>query len=378
MHPINELLKNKTIEWKKLREVCEIKTGKLNAKEKMKNGKYPFFTTSKKISNIDTYAFDGESLLIAGNANIGDVKYFNGKFNAYQRIYVLQKFKHINILFLMHYMKMELKKYLFRKKKQATMSYIVLHDIENFLIPIPSLETQEKIVKILDKFTSYITALQAELQKEYQARKKQYEYYRSLLFSKKYLHKISKKIDELENNKKLKEFSLEHIIKIKHGKDWKQLGTGIVPVYGSGGKMNLYVDQYLYNKPTVLIPRKGSIENVFYLEKPFWNIDTIFYTEINENKILPKYFYYFIENYNIKSLSTNFTRPTLTKDILKKIRIKLPHKKIQDKVVKILDTFQALINDISEGLLKEIELRQKQYEYYREKLLHFPKELRNK
>jgi len=254
----------------------------------------------------------------------------------------------------------------------------VLHDIENFLIPIPSLETQEKIVKILDKFTSYITALQAELQKEYQARKKQYEYYRSLLFSKKYLHKISKKIDELENNKKLKEFSLEHIIKIKHGKDWKQLGTGIVPVYGSGGKMNLYVDQYLYNKPTVLIPRKGSIENVFYLEKPFWNIDTIFYTEINENKILPKYFYYFIENYNIKSLSTNFTRPTLTKDILKKIRIKLPHKKIQDKVVKILDTFQALINDISEGLLKEIELRQKQYEYYREKLLHFPKELRNK
>ncbi|MBP7021640.1 MAG: restriction endonuclease subunit S [Planctomycetes bacterium] len=250
--------------------------------------------------------------------------------------------------------------------------------MENFLIPIPSLETQEKIVKILDKFTSYITALQAELQKEYQARKKQYEYYRSLLFSKKYLHKISKKIDELENNKKLKEFSLEHIIKIKHGKDWKQLGTGIVPVYGSGGKMNLYVDQYLYNKPTVLIPRKGSIENVFYLEKPFWNIDTIFYTEINENKILPKYFYYFIENYNIKSLSTNFTRPTLTKDILKKIRIKLPHKKIQDKIVKILDTFQALINDISEGLLKEIELRQKQYEYYREKLLHFPKELRNK
>jgi len=254
----------------------------------------------------------------------------------------------------------------------------VLHDIENFLITIPSLETKEKIVKRQDKFTSYITALQAELQKEYQARKKQYEYYRSLLFSKKYLHKISKKIDELENNKKLKEFSLEHIIKIKHGKDWKQLGTGIVPVYGSGGKMNLYVDQYLYNKPTVLIPRKGSIENVFYLEKPFWNIDTIFYTEINENKILPKYFYYFIENYNIKSLSTNFTRPTLTKDILKKIRIKLPHKKIQDKIVKILDTFQALINDISEGLLKEIELRQKQYEYYREKLLHFPKELRNK
>jgi len=267
---------------------------------------------------------------------------------------------------------MELKKYLFRKKKQATMSYIVLHDIENFLIPIPSLETQEKIVKILDKFTSYITALQAELQKEYQARKKQYEYYRSLLFSKKYLHKISKKIDELENNKKLKEFSLEHIIKIKHGKDWKQLGTGIVPVYGSGGKMNLYVDQYLYNKPTVLIPRKGSIENLFYLEEPFWNVGTIFYTEINEEEILPKYFYYFIENYNLKSLSTDFTRPSLTQDVLKKIKIKLPSKKIQNKVVEILDSFQLLMEDRKGLLPKEIALRQRQYGYYREKLLHFP------
>ena len=73
---------------------------------------------------------------------------------------------------------------------------------------------------------------------------------------------------------------LAQVAKIKHGKDWKGLKVGDIPVYGSGGIMG-YVDEYAYDKPTVLIPRKGSITNVFYVETPFWNVDTIFYTEID-------------------------------------------------------------------------------------------------
>ena len=98
---------------------------------------------------------------------------------------------------------------------------------------------------------------------------------------------------------------IEEVAKIKNGKDWKSLGEGNIPVYGSGGKMGVYVDQHAYDKPSVLIPRKGSIENVFYVDEPFWNVDTIFYTEINDKKIIPKYFYYFIENYDISKLSTD-------------------------------------------------------------------------
>ncbi len=79
---------------------------------------------------------------------------------------------------------------------------------------------------------------------------------------------------------------LERIAKIKHGKDWKKLDTGEVPVYGSGGIMG-YVDTYSYNKPTVLIPRKGSITNIFYVETPFWNVDTIYYTDIDTLKVSP-------------------------------------------------------------------------------------------
>ena len=82
--------------------------------------------------------------------------------------------------------------------------------------------------------------------------------------------------------------SLEKIAKIKHGKDWKKLNAGNVPVYGSGGIMG-YVDTYSYDKPTVLIPRKGSITNIFYVDTPFWNVDTTYYTEINTSKVIPKY-----------------------------------------------------------------------------------------
>lgn len=135
--------------------------------------------------------------------------------------------------------------------------------------------------------------------------------------------------------------------------------------------MNLSVDKSVYNKPTVLIPRKGSIENIFYLDKPFWNVDTIYYTEIDESKIIPKYFYYFMKTLDLKSLSTNSTRPSLNQSILNKIKLALPALEIQNKVVEVLDKFQDLISDAERLLPEEIEQRQKQYEYYREKLLTF-------
>jgi len=255
---------------------------------------------------------------------------------------------------------------LFKHVNGNTRKTIAKSEIEKLSIPIPSIETQEKIVKILDNFTKYITELQAELQ----ARNKQYNYYRDMLLSEDYLNKISEK---LKNQTKYEIYciELEEIIKIKNGKDWKSLGKGNVPVYGSGGEMGIFVDKYSYNKPTVLIPRKGSIENIFYLEEPFWNVDTIFYTEINEEKVLPKYFYYFMQNYNIAALSTNPTRPSITQSTLNKLKISLPSIEIQNKIVKILDRFQELLSDTKGLLPLEIEQRRKQYEYYREKLLTF-------
>lgn len=166
---------------------------------------------------------------------------------------------------------------------------------------------------------------------------------------------------------------LESVVKIKHGKDWKGLNVGKVPVYGSGGVMG-YVDTYSYCKPTVLIPRKGSITNVFYVDTPFWNVDTIYYTEINTQILVPKYFYYFIKTIDLLSLDMGAGRPSLTQAILNKILVPIPCSKnpeesleIQSEIVCILDAFSILITQLT----TELSMRKKQYNYYLDQLLSF-------
>ena len=186
---------------------------------------------------------------------------------------------------------------------------------------------------------------------------------------------IKKLLEEVEVEWK----TLDKVAKIKNGKDWKQLKEGNIPVYGSGGIM-AYVNTFTYNRPTVLIPRKGSITNIFYVETPIWNVDTIYYTEIDTDIIVPKYFYYYLKTLDLMKLDTGSGRPSLTQAILNQIMIPIPYPndtekslKEQERIVAILDKFDTITTSITEGLPKEIELRQKQYEYYRDMLLSFPK-----
>ena len=252
--------------------------------------------------------------------------------------------------------------------------------ILKYLIPIPPLDVQAEIVRILDKFT----AVTAELTAELNMREKQYQYYRNKLlsFSEAGIETDSNRQQQtalcegLANNVKQNHQiiwkSLGEVVKIKNGKDWKNLGQGDIPVYGSGGIMN-YVDKASYDKVSVLIPRKGTITNIFYTEKPFWNVDTIFYTEIDESQIFPKFLFHFMKNFDLTTLSTDSTRPSLTQTTLNKISIPLPSLNEQKRISNILDKFETLTHSITEGLPKEITLRQQQYEYYREQLLDFAK-----
>ena len=163
---------------------------------------------------------------------------------------------------------------------------------------------------------------------------------------------------------------LGEIATIKNGKDYKKLGEGDIPVYGSGGIMT-YVDESVYDKPTVLIPRKGSLSNLFYVDTPFWNVDTIFYPEINETLIVPKYLYYLLQKEHLEDLNKAGGVPSLTQSILNDVELLLPPLAEQKRIVAILDRFNALCNDLSHGLPAEIDARKKQYEYYRDKLLSF-------
>ena len=218
----------------------------------------------------------------------------------------------------------------------------------NFKIPVPPLEIQNEIVYILDKFT----ALLAELKAELKARKKQYAYYRDMFVNK-------------EKNKCLIE-----VLKIRHGKDYKAFEKGNIPVYGSGGII-AYTSKFAYDKPSVLIPRKGSLNKLYYVEEPFWNVDTIFYTEIDETIAIPKYVFYCLENEHLEELNIAGGVPSLTQSTLNNVKIFIPDLDEQRKIIDNLDKLYYLINSLTEGIPAEIEARQKQYEYYRDKLLTF-------
>lgn len=159
---------------------------------------------------------------------------------------------------------------------------------------------------------------------------------------------------------------LEEVAIIKNGRDYKHLGKGNIPVYGSGGIMT-YVDAYVYNKPTVLLPRKGSLGNLFYVDTPFWNVDTIFYTEVDIQQINVKYLYYLLAKEHIENLNKAGGVPSLTQSILNKIMLPVPPLEVQEEIVRILDNFTNLAAELQ----AELQARQEQYEYYRNKLLTF-------
>ena len=369
MTNILELLKNEKVEWKKLGEVCEIKTGRNINKQIIENnkGSYPVINSGREpLGFYNQYNTDNDPIGITSRgAGVGSITYQEGKYFRGNLNYstTIKDKSYLNIKFLYHIL-LEHQESI---KKLATFQGIPAlngSELKKLEIPIPSLETQEKIVKILDKFTNYVKELHSELQ----SRTKQYTYYRDKLLSEEYLTKVTK---EMEVDRRLNIVQLEEVVTIKNGKDWKKLGQGNIPVYGSGGEMGVFVDKYSYDKPTVLIPRKGTIDNVFYLDKPFWNVDTIFHTEIDQSKLIPKYFYYFIEHYDLNKLSDNSTRPSLTQSTLNKLKLPLPPLSLQNKIVKVLDKLQVLLADTKGLLPEEIEQRHKQYEYYREKLLTF-------
>lgn len=165
---------------------------------------------------------------------------------------------------------------------------------------------------------------------------------------------------------------LSDLARIRNGKDHKSLSKGEFPVYGSGGIMR-YVDTYAYNKPSVLIPRKGSLGNLFFVDVPFWTVDTIFYTEIDEAQIRPKYLYYFLTTVGLGEMNQAGGVPSQTQSVLNKLKIPIPcpgnpakSLAIQSEIVRILDKFSELTAELT----AELNMRKKQYNYYRDQLLN--------
>ena len=399
---MEKLLVGEKVEWKKLGEVCEILDNKRKpiAKKDRIIGTYPYYGANGIQSFVNNYIFDGSFILMGEDGSVinkdkSPVLHWitNKKIWVNNHAHVLGQLNiRYNLKYIYHYLSIvdvsSIVKGTPPKINQANMKEIK--------IPIPSLEIQEKIVKILDNFTKCVTELQAELQ----ARNKQYNYYRDMLLSEDYLNKISEKYTE---NQFIEWKMLGELFEFKNG-----LNKG-KNFFGKGMPIINYMDVYKRNK-IYSDDLLGSVETTEDEQKRYSiKRGDVFFTRTSETKeeigktsvllddvekgvfsgfvlrarpitelLLPEYCAYCFETYefrkNVIRYSTYTTRALTNGTTLSNLKIPVPSIEIQNKIVKILDRFQELLSDTKGLLPLEIEQRRKQYEYYREKLLTFDKE----
>lgn len=156
------------------------------------------------------------------------------------------------------------------------------------------------------------------------------------------------------------EYKIKEILRFHNGRGYDSISEhGLIPVYGSGGVMG-YTDKSLLEGEYILLPRKGSLNNYFYINKPFWNVDTIYAADVMRDDIDCKYLYYYFKCLNLGNLDSGSTLPSMTQSAYGSIKVKLPSRDTQKTVAKFLTTIDDKISvnnkiiETSEKLMREI------------------------
>lgn len=223
-------------------------------------------------------------------------------------------------------------------------------------VPVPPLPVQEEIVRILDSFSS----LEAELEAELEARRKQYTHYR----------------DELLKFERVLIASLGELCKISVGRKNGTAGEfGEYPYVNAGTSMSGFVNEWSEEGDCVTTPSRGQggMGFVAYQASRFWCGPLCYVMRSKHSDVMIKYVYYYLCSHkaDILGLVHEGGTPAINKSELAGLRILVPPFEEQQRIVSILDRFDKLTNDLSSGLPAEIEARHKQYEYYRDRLLSF-------
>ena len=153
-------------------------------------------------------------------------------------------------------------------------------------------------------------------------------------------------------------YILKELLKIKNGKDYKMCKLGSIPVYGTGGIIN-YIGEFLYNDESILLPRKGSLSNIIYVNQAFWTVDTMYWTYVNKEIVLPKYLYFYLKLLDLSSKDSGSTLPSMTFDAYYELEVEIPSIKEQKKILDLLNPIEEKIminNKINDNLEKQMKL----------------------
>lgn len=387
---IRRLLNGAEVEWRPLGEICAIKTGKgITKKDAIADGTYPIISGGKMpMDYIDIYNREANTVTVSRvGANAGFVSYISERFYLNDKCFsIIPKKDNVLIPRFLYYGLKSQEDNISTLQSQGGVPTINTAKLGNVRLPLPPLPVQKEIVRILDKFTT----LEAELEAELDCRKRQYEYYRNQLLSFDMLNRGGQKLNNVTvmplgelgtftrgSGLQKKDFTPAGIGCIHYGQIYTYYGT-------CAKKTKSFVSQELALKARkakygdlVIATTSESDEDV--CKAVAWlgdediaiSGDACFYT----HTMNPKYVAYYFQTEQFQKQKRSFitgtkVRRVNTKD-LAKIEIPVPPLAEQQRIVAILDEFDTLTTSISEGLPKEIELRRKQYEYYRDQLLSF-------
>lgn len=370
------------VEYKRIGAIAEVGTGSSNGNEASDDGQYPFFIRSQTIKLKNDYEYDEEPIIIPGEGGIGEIfHYINGKYALHQRVYRIHFLVNdVVTKFAYYYMQAYFKPFILKKAVSATVTSIRKPMIEEFSIPFPPMEVQQEIVRILDNFT--------ELTAELTARKKQYEYYRDNLMTFNgpniwvELGTVIKSLNTGLNPRRF--FKLNADDATNYYVTIREIQNNTIVFSAKTDRINDSALRLCNNRSNlevgdVLFSGTGTIgETALIVEPPLnWNIkEGVYAIKPTQDKIIPRFLMYLLQTSHIKAAISKKVAGGTVKSIpmseMQKIKIPVPELRAQKRIVELLDRFDALCNDLTSGLPAEIEARQKQYEYYRDKILTFP------
>ncbi|WP_144460721.1 restriction endonuclease subunit S [Siminovitchia fortis] len=282
--------------WVRLGELCTIKTGRLNANAANENGIYPFFTCAKDIFKINDYAFDGEAILVTGNGDF-NVKYYNGKFNAYQRTYVLQNFN-CDGKYLFLYLKSTLD-ILTSNNRGSTIKYIRLGDLQNHFVNLPPLNEQKRIADKVEHLLNKID----EAKRLIEEAKETFEHRRAAILDKAFRGELTARwrentdslatADQLLNkiggkkdmkNDPLDGEVLSNLFNLPKGWKWVRLNDLIESsTYGTSSKTNDNIEGVPVIRMGNIFDGKIILDNLKYLPNDHSDIMKL---DLEENDLL--------------------------------------------------------------------------------------------
>ena len=388
-----------------LADIANIGTGSSNTNEAVEDGKYPFFVRSQEPLRKNDYEYDETAIITAGDGvGVGKVyHYIEGKYALHQRAYRI----HINTpevmpKFYFHYMKAKFLPYIQKTMFQGSVASIRRPMLNAFPVPVPPLDVQNRIVNVLDNFEKICSDLNIGLPAEIEARQKQYEYYRDKLLT--FAETGNTILSRAEQSRaeqsraeqsraeqsraliKLMQYvfgyavvTLEDIAEncdsmrkpVTSGKR----EAGEYPYYGASGIVD-YVKDYIFDGDYLLVSEDGanllarSTPIAFSISGKNWVNNHAHVLKFDRYETR-RFVEFYLNSIDLAPYISGGAQPKLNQKNLNRIEIPLPSQERQKYIVDILDRFDAICNDLTSGLPAEIEARQKQYEYYRDKLLTF-------